>query len=110
VKCLASFYSIFSHDSWQIDKNFFRCFMLGALCWATPWEQGVPGISTPLALPSTGAYLGKTPAPWVLPYTKSNSKQFVLLMERGTYVEILNQSQPAHHGGWMVFGQETLFH
>jgi len=35
--------------------------MLGALCWATPWEQGVPGISTPLALPSTGAYFGKTP-------------------------------------------------
>jgi hypothetical protein len=25
-------------------------------------------------------------------------------------VETLNQSQPAHHGGWMVFGQETLFH
>jgi hypothetical protein len=54
--------------------------------------------------------LGKPRAPWVLPYTKSNSKQFVLRMERGTYVVTLNQSQPAHHAGWMVCGQETLFH
>ncbi len=87
----------------------------GALCWVLYVGQH-PGSrvfleSAPLWLCLEQALIwGKPLLLGCYPTQKSNSKQFVLLMERGTYVETLNQSQPAHHGGWMVFGQETLFH